>query len=260
MLAWLSDKVSGTRSPDDAVNVQVKSLMREALAFDAVLTSEKELEHKFVLEQICQYSFDLEDRVIVMDFLHYAFAPVDPNSEWRTIFNGLRILNGLIDSGCRNVFSEVMEGKHFDLVQKTLFLTTYSNADERVGRLVRSVAKDVREKLLQKFTDVETELAYPKEEKVTSVSSKNASRILTAGNAKGMTVPGVARFTHTEESSDEESEEIARKADWPGIPGRVTQSKSDFFEEDLLDLGATLGPPPSTSDNSDRNAPLLDLL
>ena len=257
MFSWLSQTVNGSK-PNDPQG-ELKSLMIEALSFDAVLSSAKQLEYKHCLEQICRYSFDSEDRAVVMDFLHYSFAPVEPDREWRKTFNGLRILNQLIDSGSRVIFTEVSEGRHFDILQKTLFLTNYHNTDERVGKLVRSSAKEIRDKLLEKFNE---EIPEIQPEDIKSISYRD---IVPPNIVCGNTPPGglasMVRFGHTEDDSDEDVVEQGEVGDLllvedsppmvQIIQGDVLDEPSQKNTDQLLDLitdetvTATRGSPPT---------------
>ena len=207
MFSWLTDQISGLKSPnEEGPHCEIKETMREALRFDPVLTASKQLEYKFNLEKICRASFEIESRMIILDFLHYAFAPVNANTEWRTIFNGLRILDSLVDSGSNQIFTEISQGKHFDVVQKTLFLTTYTNSDERVGKLIRNAAKEIREKLLSKFDLVESMPQSNEEPK--SISSKDVSGRATPETSRPVAPSSILNFVslrHIEDSSDEEA-------------------------------------------------------
>lgn len=158
MFSWLSERISAfssLRTPEPGT--EVERMMKEALEFEAVVSPARELEYKYLLDSICKASCNSDDRFAIMDFLHYSLSPANPAKEWRMIFNGLRILKALIDSGSVSIFREVSEGKHFDLVQKSLFLLTYCNADERVAKLIRVTAREIRDKLLEKFNDLENE-------------------------------------------------------------------------------------------------------
>ena len=123
MFSWLAHQVNNFTGPkEEGPFSELKESLRRLFEFEPVLSSSLELQYKFSLEQICRSTFEADERMVVMAFLHYSVAPVNPNSEWRTIFNGLRLLNALVDSGSSKIFSEVSEGQHFDLLQKTLFL------------------------------------------------------------------------------------------------------------------------------------------
>lgn len=191
----------------------LQQTMREVLQFDPVLTSTLELEYKFHLEKISRATFEYEERVIVMDFLHYSFAPSNPNDEWRTIFNGLRILNALIDSGSSKVFHEVSEGRHFDVLQKTLFLSSYCNTDERISKLIRTSAMQVRDRLQIKFSEVEDEEPPgDRRGETKSISSKEGVAIQVVAHLQH-----IASFKHTEDSSDDDE-----------------PKKAEIFVQDLL--------------------------
>ena len=183
---------------------ELKDTLRTALQFEPVLPGSLELEYKFHLEEICRATFEREERIVVMDFLHYSFAPANANSEWRSIFNGLRILNALIDSGSSKVFSEVLEGKHFDVLQKTLFLTNYPNSDERIAKLIRTAAQEVRDKLLVKFNEVEVGETEESAGVVQSISSKDAPALPQVVPQRSL--PLIASLRHTEDSSEEEED------------------------------------------------------
>jgi hypothetical protein len=176
--------------------------MKEGLSFDAVFSVSQEAEYKFVLARICQASFRSGDRVILMDCLHYAFAPADPGKEWRTIFNGLRILNSLIDSGSVAIFQEVSEGKHFDIVQKSLFLLSYNSSDDRVTKLIRSAARDLRSKLLAKFAQLDDKTPATDEGKKTSISHRDSIAV----SIPHSSVSHLVDLRHVEDSSEDENE------------------------------------------------------
>ena len=146
MFTWLAARI--TPPLDDGIT----KIMREAFAFEPVLRPGDEFErNKFILSEIVRRSYIPEDRVVIMDHLHYALCP---ETEWRTIFNGFRVLTALMDNGgSPDIFSELLQGKHFDVTQKTLFLTQYTNDDPRVGKLVSTIAQQVRGQLLIKFSE-----------------------------------------------------------------------------------------------------------
>ena len=237
MLSWISEQINTLSPPRDlGPHADLKRAMREAIAFDAVLSSAKDLEYKFVLEQICRSSFEVEERMIILDFLHYTMAPVDPNSEWRTVFNGLRILNTLIDSGSIAVFTEVAEGKHFDLVQKTLFLTTYANSDERIGKLIRTAAKEIRDKLLLKFDAINsgTLVDESPSQEVKAISSSSVSSTSTPAS-RPVAPSGVAHIValrHVEDSSEDEAITAAH----PVVSRPVAVVTSGNPNDSLLDF------------------------
>ena len=56
-------------------------------------------------------------------------------------------------NGSQDLFREISGGLHFDIFQRTLTLTTYSNEDERVSRLIQSLAKTVRNLLVERCSD-----------------------------------------------------------------------------------------------------------
>ena len=154
MLSWIAKSLQKANQQLGLPN-DISRLMKTGLDFEPVLTSTREEEYRVCLMRICRATFNIEGRNIVMDCLHYAFAPKNPANEWRTIFNGLRILNSLIDSGSVQIFKEVSEGKHFDLLQKSLFLVTFSHSDERISKLIRTAARQIRDKLLNKLNEIE---------------------------------------------------------------------------------------------------------
>ena len=200
MFSWIAHQVNNlSASRKEGPFEELNQTMRKVLQFEPVLTSALELEYKFHLEQITRATFEYEERVIVMDFLHYSFAPSNPNNEWRTIFNGLRILNALIDSGSSKVFHEVSEGKHFDVLQKTLFLSSYCNTDERISKLIRTSAMQVRDRLQIKFSQVDEEPQGDRRDETKSISSKEGVAIPVAVHLEH-----IASFKHTEDSSDDD--------------------------------------------------------
>lgn len=222
MLSWISNQLSPSLSVGP--HADLKQRMKDALAFEAVLTPPRELEYKFLMEQICRSSFDMDERMIILDFLHYSFAPVDPNGEWRTIFNGLRILNALVDSGSNKIIAEVSEGKHFDVVQKTLFLTTYANSDERVGKLIRTAAKEIRDKLLKKFDLVQEESVD--ESQIKSISSRDSGTPVERP-AVPSSLAHIVALKHVEDSDDEEA---AKPRKILPQTNNVTESLLDIVE------------------------------
>ena len=147
MLQWLSQRF---RNEEHDPEYELTTLLILTLKFNPVLTTAKELEYTDNIDRICRASIDSGNRIIIMDHLRSAFSSTD----WHTILNALRVLNGLIDSGSSKIFSEVAQGRHFDIVQRTLFLTSYTNNDDRVGKLIRCAAREIREKLLIKMTEI----------------------------------------------------------------------------------------------------------
>jgi hypothetical protein len=233
MFSWFSEQISTIKTPSgDEPHSELRGTMQEALGFEPVLTASKELEYKFVLEQICRASFEVDNRIIILDFLHYAFAPPYPNTEWRTIFNGLRILDSLVGSGSNRIFSEISQGKHFDVVQKTLFLTTYANSDERVAKLIRTAAREIRDKLLAKFDLVDS---IPEtEEPLKSISSKDVSGKATPDTIQPVapsSIVNLVSLRHQEDSSDEEgNSKIPRP-----VPPLVQPVSEDLLLDDQKD-------------------------
>lgn len=222
MISWLSEQIASLSPPkEEGPHAATKALMKEVLACEAVLSPAKELEYKYLMEQVCRATFDIDDRVIVMDFLHYSLAPVDAGREWRTIFNGLRVVDALIDSGSSAVFAEVSEGKHFDLLQKTLFLLSYAHSDERIGKLIRTAAKEIRDKLLVKFDQLDNPEEPEDQPNVTCMSSKDTVR---HRPVIASSIAHVVSLRHIEESSDEEPCAAA-----PSIP-------ADSVHDDLIDV------------------------
>ena len=131
---------------------ELSDLVNSTLRFEAVLTSSRQLEYQQDILIICAASLKLDERFLIMTLLHDALV----SKEWHKLFNGLRILTCLIESGSDEIFVEVLQGKHFDILQKTLFLKSFANADDRVSKLIRRTAADIREKLLRKLNEVES--------------------------------------------------------------------------------------------------------
>ena len=229
MISWLANQVAKLSFPGHGpAKTEVESLMKEILSFDAVFSVAQEAEYKFVLARICEASFRSGDRLVLMDCLHYAFAPANPGKEWRTIFNGLRILNSLIDSGSVAIFREVSEGKHFDLVQKSLFLISYSSSDDRITKLIRSTARDLRDKLLAKFAQLDDETSATDDGKKTSISHRDSLAVPIPHSS----VSHLVQLRHVEDSSEDDSE------------CNETPSMIPPETVDLLDLNCTVSDHP----------------
>ena len=207
MFSWIAHQVNNFTGPkEEGPFSELKESLRRLFEFEPVLSSSLELQYKFSLEQICRSTFETDERMVVMDFLHYSVAPVNPNSEWRTIFNGLRLLNALVDSGSSKIFSEVSEGQHFDLLQKTLFLTTYSNSDERIAKLIRTAAQEIREKLLVRFNQIDEQ---PEEPPILHAGKSISSRDAPLEFQAKKSLDHIASFKHSEEESSSEGENDA---------------------------------------------------
>ena len=155
MLSWFVNHVTPSLEVQHVPRDDAGRLIKATLRLEPVLSGAEEREYRLNIEQICRLSFDIETRQMVMNSLHYALSPNYVGVEWRMIFNGLRILNSLIDGGSVEIFKEVSEGKHFDILQKSLFLLSFSHADERVTKVIRSSAREVRDRLLVKFNEIE---------------------------------------------------------------------------------------------------------
>ena len=230
MISWLSDRISkGSLLSHHSSSTQIESLMKDAIAFDAVFSASQEAEYKFLLARICEASFRSEDRFLMMDFLHYALAPANAGIEWRTIFSGLRILNALIDSGSIAIFQEVSEGKHFDLVQKSLFLLSYSNADDRVMKLIRCAARELRDKLLDKFTHLDENPSSTGQIAKKSISHRDSVAVRIPDSS----VSDLVKLRHVEDSSDDE------------VDCNETPSLLPAETVDLLDLNCTVSEHPN---------------
>lgn len=176
MLSWISRQLPRNgeiTAPSDDNPVE---LMKYGLSFDAVLTPGKEHEYRDMLARISRTTYEQKNRYSVLDSLHYGLAPKNPEREWRTIFNGLRILNSLIDHGSLEIFREVSEGQHFDLLQKSLFLLSFCHSDERVTKLIRTAAREIRDKLSAKFNEIEEQPSevHPPPISASGISSEDA--------------------------------------------------------------------------------------
>lgn len=156
MLQWLSQKVVRAKEArEDSHNIH--RVMKKALSFGSVIPPEKLQEYQSVMDTICRQSFDLYDRVVLLECIQSAFCVPNSDKEWRKIVNGMRVMSALIEGGSELIFSEVLEGKHFDILQQMVFLVNYVNTDDRVGKVVRSLARDLRGKLILKFDVIQSQ-------------------------------------------------------------------------------------------------------
>ena len=145
MLSWcrLSSRVSNTSSESVSILKRIHEL--------GVFVPKNDLpELEWLMIRLCELSFIPDDRPTILE---HVWKSLNPSADWHSINNGLRILRGLAMNGSQDLFREISGGLHFDIFQRTLTLTTYSNEDERVSRLIQSLAKTVRNLLVERCSD-----------------------------------------------------------------------------------------------------------
>lgn len=150
MFNWLSHRMRKSAGGETPMT-DIGTALNRLLDFGAIIPPEKSDGFRNLIEIVCRQSYDVYDRVLIMDCIQSALCPRSPETGWRKIVNGIRILDALFDHGSDSIFQEVLEGKHFDILQRMVFLLNYTNTDDRVGRLIRSLAKELKGKLMVKF-------------------------------------------------------------------------------------------------------------
>lgn len=152
MIAWLSAQVRKSLKPRS----ETETVLDQISNFEAVISTDRLSEFRHLLDCVCKQSFYSDERNLIMHHLESSLRPSNP--DWRVILNGLRLLDALCDRGSCLVFQEVSQCSHFDVVQRTLFLLTFSHDDDRITKLMRHTAQQVRAKVLSRFNDSDNEI------------------------------------------------------------------------------------------------------
>lgn len=115
----------------------------------------KSYEQEFaeLIQRVCKIAQNKDFRTYLCEYLRRSLNP--SQVDWRTLNDGLRILNGLIISGPEELFRETKIGLHCDFLQQVVILTDYSHEDCRVARLIRSAATTVRDRLVTRLECLE---------------------------------------------------------------------------------------------------------
>jgi len=138
MFGWLS---SHTR----AHSTEVEKILGTLDKLGPVISTDDSRELHRWLRELCQLARHRANRKQIFEYLRVS---LDPSSDWRVIDNGLRILSALVIEGATKFFCEISRGMHFDVIQRTLILTSYCHDDDRITRLIRSSAHRVHQQLL----------------------------------------------------------------------------------------------------------------
>lgn len=145
MLSW-----SRFCSPSSFTCSEPLSILKRINAL-GVFVQKKDLpELEWLMVRLCELSNSADERSRI---LHQLWKSLNSCSDWRCVYIGLRVLRGLAMSGSPDIFCEISGGLHFDIFQRTLILTTYSNEDERVSQLIQTLAKSVRNLLVERCSD-----------------------------------------------------------------------------------------------------------
>jgi hypothetical protein len=214
MLSWISERVHQmVKREEREDHADLVRVMTSTLNSDV---TSAQVQNSNIFEgskAICEASFQYDLRGEIIMQLSCGLIPDIRSGDWRTIYNALRILNLLMDSGCLEMFREVQEGKHVDLTQRLLFLSEYNDSDPRKTKLIRSTARETRARLLLKFEEIDQNNLSCQPEKITKSSVSSGDHHVTSGCSSRIpeSVSNLVSLRHVESDSsmDGSHDEIA---------------------------------------------------
>jgi hypothetical protein len=102
------------------------------------------------IEAVVKATKDAESRRVIMRHLSGCLGQT-ASAQWRQVYLAMLVLEELMKDGSPELVTEVANGVHFDLVQRTSFLVKYEYSfDERVQGLIRKKALQIRERWQQR--------------------------------------------------------------------------------------------------------------
>ena len=178
-------------------------------------------EYRMDLERVARLSFELDERVKILNFIHEQLLTED----WRRVWNSLNILEILFKNGSNKVLSEFSQGEHFDVLQRLLLLAAFPHDDLRIRELVRFRAREVREIVKEKLEDSTQNFSEP---------SPPASPQPLPGRKLLSTAP--VYIGHHSDTDDDDDERLSKRPPPQRAPAASVQPASAPAKEPLADL------------------------